>query len=281
MANDHLKGGIAVITGAASGIGEGIARSAATDGMRVIVADIHEQRAEAVAADIRKAGGDAVAVRTDVSVPAELDRLAAFVQDRFGDVRLLVNNAGIETVGATWELSAERWERTLDINIHGAIHGVRAFAPRMIAAGKPCHIATISSVGGFGTMPMQTAYIVSKHAMLAFSDCLYLEMQLKAPHIAISVVFPGPVATRIFSDANRPDDAASAAHREIMEGMLASQGMTGLEAGRIILDGIAARQFWVSTHPDMTDGMARARADYLANHRVPVLTEDMKALLAG
>ena len=279
MANAELQGGIAVITGAASGIGEGLARAAAADGMRVVVADIHDARAEAVAADIRQAGGDAVAVRCDVSVPAELDRLAALVQEKFGDVRLLVNNAGIETIGATWELSAERWERTLSINVNGMIHGVRAFAPRMIAAGKPAFIANLGSVGSFGTMPMQTAYIVSKHAMLAFSDCLYLEMQLKAPHISVSVVFPGPVATRIFTEANQPTDAGSEAHRRIMEGMLASQGMTGRQAGRIILDGIAARQYWVSTHPDMTDGMAKARADYLANRRVPVLTDDMRQLL--
>jgi NAD(P)-dependent dehydrogenase (short-subunit alcohol dehydrogenase family) len=272
--------GAAVVTGAGSGIGEGIARQAASLGMQVVLADVTLDRAERVAEDIRAGGGQAIAVHTDVRDPSALDRLADRAYGEFGDVRLLVNNAGIETLGFVWELSVERWEQTLGVNIHGVIHGVRAFAPRMLQSPHHTYIANVSSIGGLGMMPVQTPYILSKHAVLSFTECLYLEMQLQERPVHVSVVLPGPVATRIFDDANGADAAELVAdHREVMRGMLASQGITGLEAGQIILDGIAARQFWVSTHPEITASMAQARAHHLAELTVPAMNEQMRAIL--
>ena len=163
-------GGVAVITGAGSGIGEGLARHAATLGMKVVLADISLARIEAVAAEIRGGGAETLTVETDVCDPAALDRLAASVHEHWGDVRLLVNNAGIETLGFSWELSAADWERTLGVNIHGVIHGVRAFAPRMIASGKPAYIANVSSIGGLGMMPLQTSYISVSYTHLRPHD---------------------------------------------------------------------------------------------------------------
>jgi NAD(P)-dependent dehydrogenase (short-subunit alcohol dehydrogenase family) len=275
-----FSGGAAVITGAGSGIGEGIARQAASLGMQVVLADITLDRAERVAEDIRAGGGEAIAIRTDVRDPSALDRLADHAYGEFGDITLLVNNAGIETLGFVWELSVERWEQTLGVNIHGVIHGVRAFAPRMLKSPGQTYIANVSSIGGLGMMPVQTPYILSKHAVLSFTECLYLEMQLQDRPVNVSVVLPGPVATRIFDDANGADATGLVSgHREVMRGMLASQGITGLEAGRIILDGIAAKQFWVSTHPDITAGMAQARAQHLAELTVPAMNEEMRAIL--
>jgi NAD(P)-dependent dehydrogenase (short-subunit alcohol dehydrogenase family) len=279
-AKEAFAGGAAVITGAGSGIGEGIARHAASLGMRIVLADIAVDRAEKVAADIRADGGEALVVPTDVSDPAALDRLADQAYAAFGDIRLLVNNAGIETVGFIWELSVERWERTLGVNIHGVIHGCRAFAPRMLASPDRTYIANVASVGGLGMMPVQTPYILSKHAVLSFTECLYLEMQLQPKPVSVSAVLPGPVATRIFADANKGGEgAAGEGHRRIMDQMLASGGITGLEAGRIILDGIAAGDFWVSTHPDMTAVMARARADHLAGLTTPAMNDQMRQIL--
>ncbi len=275
-----FKGGAAVITGAGSGIGEGIARTAAAFGMQVLLADIAIDRAEAVAADIRAVGGIALAVRTDVSIPSELDQLADRAYAEFGDVKLLVNNAGIETLGFVWELPIERWEKTLTVNIHGAIHGVRAFAPRMLQSADQTYIANVASIGGLGMMPVQTPYILSKHAILSFTECLHLEMQLQERPVSISAVLPGPVATRIFEDANGADaEPVIAAHRETMRRMLVEQGITPLEAGRRILDGIAANQFWVSTHPEITAQMAEARADHLAGLKTPEMTAESRGLL--
>lgn len=264
-----FSGGVAVITGAGSGIGAGLARYSAELGMRVVLADVCIDRAESVAEEIRMAGGEALAVHTDVAESEALDALAAVTRERFGDVTLLVNNAGIETLGFTWELPAALWEKTLRINIHGAIHGVRAFAPAMLAAGKPAWIANTSSVGGLGMMPVQTSYILSKHAILSFTECLRLEMQLQQAPIHVSAILPGPVNTRIFADSRTGAAAGNERHRLIMHGMLEADGISGDEAARRILPQIAEGRFWVSTHPEMTREFAGRRAQYLSALAAP------------
>jgi NAD(P)-dependent dehydrogenase (short-subunit alcohol dehydrogenase family) len=274
-----LNGGVAVITGAGSGIGEGLARYAAAIGMKVVLADIARDRIDKVAADIESAGGVALPVVTDVSDPAALEALADTTVDTFGSVRLLINNAGIETLGLSWEIPAAIWEKTLNINIHGVIHGVRAFAPRMIASGEPAYIANTASIGALGIMPVQTSYILSKHAVLAFSECLYMEMKLKQLPIHVSAIMPGPVATRIFTDSAGTKDATSNFHQKVMEDMLAANGMTGMEAARIILPQIAAGEFWVSTHPDMTKEYAANRARHLTELSLPALPPEVLASL--
>ena len=272
-------GGVAVITGAGSGIGEGLARHAATLGMKVVLADISRARNEAVAQEIRAGGGEALTVETDVSDPAALDRLAARVHEHWGDVRVLVNNAGIETLGFSWELSAADWERTLGINIHGVIHGVRAFAPRMIASGKPGFIANVSSIGGLSMMPLQTSYILSKHAVLSYSECLSMEMQLINSAVQVSAILPGLVATRIFDDASSGSADIAAQHRELMHGMLQDGGISPREAASRIFTQIADGEFWVSTHPEMTAECARNRAAHLVGLQRPQVTPEMLAIL--
>jgi NAD(P)-dependent dehydrogenase (short-subunit alcohol dehydrogenase family) len=274
---DVFKGGVAVITGAGSGIGEGLARLAAKQGMRVVLADVAMERAESVAEEIRAAGAEALAVHTDVSEPEALDRLAAVTHETFGDVTLLVNNAGIETLGFCWELPAAVWEKTLNINIHGAIHGVRAFAPRMLEAGKRAWIANTTSIGGLGMMPIQTSYVLSKHAILSFSECLYLEMQVKKAPIQVSAILPGPVATRIFEDSKTGEDPVNAHHREIMRNMLKADGISGYEAAERILPQLAEGKFWVSTHPEITAEFAANRAQHLSSQADPMLPPEVLA----
>jgi NAD(P)-dependent dehydrogenase (short-subunit alcohol dehydrogenase family) len=214
----------------------------------------------------------------DTGDAASIERLAGEVHARFGEVRLLVNNAGIETIGLAWELSAAAWERIVRINVLGPIHGVRAFAPRMLAAGQRAFIANVASVGAFGMMPVQNPYVMSKHAVLSFSEGLRMEMELVRAPVSISVVTPGPVATRIFRDAAVAGEGA-AQHQRAMQDMVGA-GISGLEAGQRILAGIARGDFWVSTHPEMTAAMAKQRAEYLAALATPVLNESMRALLA-
>jgi len=278
--NTVLGGGVAVITGAAGGIGEGLARVAAERGMRLVLADINADRLHDVADALAATGSEVIAITTDVRDPAALDHLADATYEHFGEVRLLINNAGIEALGFTWELSAEQWNRVIDINVLGVIHGVRAFAGRMVAAGKPAFISNVSSIGGLSMMPVQTPYIMSKHAVLSFSECLYLEMeQAKAP-IRVSAVLPGPVATRIFEDApggSNPDSIAF--HRAAMSAALSQQGMTPIEAARLILDQIAAGKFWVSPHPEMMAESANRRAAHLAALATPELAPQARQLL--
>lgn len=278
-AREVFASGTAVVTGAGSGIGEGLARQAAAAGMNVVIADIAQARIEALAKELTAQGVEVLPVVTDVADPAALDRLAERAYETFGDVRLLINNAGIETLGFSWEIPAAVWEKTLHINIHGVIHGVRAFAPRMLASGKPAWIANVASIGALGMMPVQTSYILSKHAVLAFSECLYLEMQLKKAPIHVSAVLPGPVATRIFQDSEAAADPVVRHHRDVMRGMLEQMGITPLEAGARILEQIALGAFWVSTHPEITTGMAQARADHLSGLKTPALAAEAAALM--
>jgi len=277
-----FSGGVAVITGAGSGIGEGLARCAAALGMKVVLADIATDRIERVAAEIRAAGGIALPVPTDVTDRHALERLADAAHDHFGDVRLLVNNAGIETIGYTWDIPAETWDKALAINLSGVIHGTRIFASRMLKAGKPAYIANVASVGALGMMPTQAPYMLTKHAVLSLTECLYLEMQLQEHPVHVSAVLPGLVATRIFEDAaaDRASDFVER-QRKIMKDMLAQGGLTPVEAGAIILEGIAAEQFWVSTHPQVTAHMAKARAAYLAELSTPMLAAEARSILGG
>ena len=274
---DSLNGGVAVITGAARGIGEGIARAAAARGMKLVLADIAEERLRAIADEL-SASVETLAVPTDVADPAAIDRLAAAAFDRFGEVRLLVNNAGIEVIGYSWELSADQWERALRINALGPIHGVRAIAGRMVEAQKPAFIVNVSSLAALGSTPLTAPYMLTKHAILSFSESLFLEMQRKAPMIRVSAVLPGPVATGIFDDALGADAGAGVdKHRTIMKQVLA-HGMDALEAGRMILDQVEAGKFWVTTHPEMMAEAARNRADFLASFKEPSLPPAGEAL---
>lgn len=282
MTRDEEKfaGGVAVITGAGAGIGSGFARRAGELGMHVVVSDINGAAAEAVAQEIRDAGGKAEAMVVDVSQPAELDRLANAVFAKHGSVRLLINNAGIETIGYTWEIPAERWESTLNINIHGIIHGVRAFVPKMLATGEECWIANLASIGAFGMMPTQTAYMLTKHAIQSFSECLYLEMQLKGAPIHVSSVIPGMVKTSIFdAGAGAGEPADSTGHRKAMHDMMASYGMDLAEGTRVMLEQIAANKFWVSSQPDMTEQTLAGRIKFFQDQANPEIAEGARQLL--
>lgn len=276
-----LGGGVAVITGAAGGIGEGLAHVAADLGMRLVLADVAVDRLRDVADHLAATGSQVVPITTDVRDPAALDRLADAAYAHFGEVTLLINNAGIEALGYTWELSAEQWRRVIDINVLGVINGVRAFAGRMIQAGKPAFISNVSSIGGLGMMPIQTPYILSKHAVLSFSECLYLEMeQAKAP-IRVSAVLPGAVSTRIFDDAPGGANPKSIdGHRAVMRHMLSAHGMAPIDAARLIIDQIAEGRFWVSPHPELMRESAERRAAHLSGLTTPALTAEGRSLLA-
>ena len=272
---EKFAGGVAVITGAGAGIGSGFARRAGELGMHVVVTDINAAAAEAVAQDIRDKGGKAEAMVVDVSKPAELDRLAEEVFAKHGSVRLLINNAGIETIGYTWEIPAERWEATLNINIHGIIHGVRAFVPKMLATGEECWIANLASIGAFGMMPTQTAYMLTKHAVQSFSECLKLEVGLLDLPIHVSAIIPGMVRTRIFDATEEDQGDVAVAHRTAMREAMAANGMDLDKACERIMDQLATGRFWVSTQPRMTQMFVERRAAFLSEQAEPALAPEV------
>ncbi|TCJ37009.1 SDR family NAD(P)-dependent oxidoreductase [Parafrankia sp. BMG5.11] len=280
LEEEKFAGGVAVITGAGSGIGAGFARRAGAIGMHVIVADIDDAAAQAVARQIRDVSGKAEAFQLDVSQPAELDRLAHDVFDRHGSVRLLVNNAGIETLGFAWEIPVERWEKTLDVNLHGVVHGVRAFVPKMLESGAECWIGNLASVGSFGMMPTQSAYMVTKHAVQSFSECLFLEMQLKQAPIHVCSIIPGMIRTNIFNAENSAGEPDSAERfRRSMHDMMANYGMDLEEGCAVMMRGLAEGKFWVSSQPEMTADIIAGRAAFLQGQSDPAMSDQTRALV--
>lgn len=278
---DVFAGGVAVVTGAGSGIGAGLARRAGALGMTVVVTDINKAAAAETAAAIVAAGGKAEAEKVDVSIPEELDRLAELVFARHGEVRLLINNAGIETVGYTWEVPTARWEAALNINLHGVIHGVRAFVPRIIASGKEAWIGNLSSVGAFGQMPAQTAYIVTKHAVQAFSECLYLEMELKKLPIHVCSIIPGMMRTNIFNaEGGEGEPANASGHRRAMFEMMRDYGMDLDEGCRLFLEQMAEKKFWVHSQPEMSEQALGGRIRFMQDQTPPVMP-DIARQIAG
>lgn len=269
-----FDGGVAVITGAGAGIGAGLARHAAGLGMTVILADIDVDAAMRLRDELVAAGGDATAVECDVRDADAMLSLAERTYRDHGPVRLLVNNAGVEQFGYLWDTPVENWNRLVDINISGVFHGVRAFLPAMIAAGEPAWVWNLSSVGGVVAIPLQTPYIMSKHAVLALTECLRLEVELAGHnHIHVQAVLPGAVASNIFDSAGGVDSGDVAAAESQRSAMLdiKADAMDPLTAAEVVFEQAAEGRFYLLTQPDYVGSAMAERAEILASQRPPVL----------
>ncbi|KPM45612.1 hypothetical protein AK830_g936 [Neonectria ditissima] len=190
---------------------------------------------------------------------------------------------GIETLGLCWEVSKARWESTLNINIHGVVHGVRAFVPRMLATKEECWIANLSSSGAFGMMPTQAAYIMTKHAVQSFTEGLFLDLKLIGAPIHVSSVVPGLMRTGIFDAASDPLAAdvsgrQLSAYRQAMAEMARDHGMDIKQGSEIILKKVAAGEFWVTTHPETTERIIASRIGFLKDEKNPEIMPGSKHL---
>jgi NAD(P)-dependent dehydrogenase (short-subunit alcohol dehydrogenase family) len=274
-ARDTFGGGVAVITGAGAGIGAGLARHAAALGMTVVLADIDTAAIARLRDEINETAASAFDFPCDVRDPEALKTLAERVYRDIGPVRLLVNNAGIEQFGYLWDTPVENWNRVVDINISGVYHGVRAFLPRMLATQQPAWVWNLSSIGGVAVVPLQAPYIMSKHAVLALTECLQLEIQLAGHdhHIHVQAVLPGAVVSSIFEAAggvSHGDVAAAESQRAAMLDIKAN-AMDPLAAAEAIFDQAAEGRFYLLTQPDYVGSAMNERADVLASQRPPML----------
>ena len=269
---ETLGGGVAVITGAAGGLGAGFAHAAADAGMTVIAVDVVTNRLDDVAADIRARGGKVFPYVVNVADASAVEALAKSVHDGFGDVRLLINNAAVETLGRIWEVPAEVWQRTFSINVLGIANGIRAFLPRMIECGRPAYVSNLASSGMLGVLPTHGVYIATKAAIFSLTETLYLDLEPLGKPIHVSAVLPHAVASRIIQDAFTTDAAKAEAAETAKHVVL---GMDPMIAGRIALDGIASGAFWVSSHPDDIVAIARERGACFTRMDRPKRTIEM------
>lgn len=202
---ERLQGRVAVVTGAASGIGRALAETFGREGMKIVLADVEPGALAATARALAATGVEVLPVETDVTKQDEVDRLAARTLEAFGGVHLVCNNAGVFAGGLSWSQPLADYQWVLGVNLWGVIHGVRTFVPIMLERGEEGHVVNTASMAGLTANPYAAAYHVSKHAVLAFSEVLYHELRGTGAKIGVSALCPEAVATHIDDcERNRP-----------------------------------------------------------------------------
>lgn len=268
---EGFAGKVAVVTGAASGIGFGLAERFCAERMKVVAADVEAAALTEAEARLSDAGGDVLAVACDVSDRAAVDALADAAYERFGAVHVLCNNAGVSGGGGpVWETTPNDWAWVLGVNLLGVVHGIQAFVPRMIAGGEPGHVVNTSSIMGLWTGG-GSIYGVSKHGVVRLTEGLYHDLEAAGAPIGVSVLCPGMIATNIVSsernrpahlaDPERPIDPERERFREAVQKRFLDDGMPPSQVADIVIDAIRNDRFYVFTHPDMKAGVTeRLRA---------------------
>ena len=248
-----FTGGVAVITGAASGLGAALVTRAAELHMRVVLADLDLDAASELSNRLNSRGATTVAMRIDVRRPDDLDGLADFAFERWGHVDLLVNNAGVEAHGRVWEMPSSLWDSVVGVNLNGVFHGMRSFIPRMLASGRRSHIVNVASVASLGIRPHTGPYRVTKHACLALTEVAAQELALVTSEVIISAAIPGSVKTAIFTNSvSADDDGPGASGKRDMIEANAKNGMAPDDAAKIILEQAARGILHIHTHPDLS-----------------------------
>lgn len=239
MTIQDFQGKTAVVTGAASGIGLGIAARAAAEGMNIVLADLEGDALREATQSLEQAGARAIGVVTDVSRPDALRELADRTLEAFGGVHLLFNNAGVFAAGGpVWETPVADYEWQLAVNVMGVLHGIRSFVPILLDQGEDAHIVNTASMAGLTTCPLSSAYYASKHAALSLSETLYLELTQRSAPIGVSVLCPELVDTRIgtaernrqtaFARKDDPDPEADHAERDLVADAIRQLTKTGV-----------------------------------------------------
>lgn len=257
----EFKDKVAVITGAASGIGQGLAERCAKEGMKVVIADINEKGLRRNERRLKRLDAAVLSIPTDVSKANDIEQLAQKTIDAFGEVHLLFNNAGLAIPRLSWEYELKDWELVLGVNLWGVIHGIRTFIPIMIKQDTECHIVNTASIEGILSSGVGGAtYGVSKHALVFLSERLVLELEENGPKIKVSVLCPGFVTTNIFVSAidrlseymDNPNDIfenLDEERRELLnEFMEESPPLIPEQVADIVFQAIRDEEFYIFTH---------------------------------
>ena len=248
---------VAVVTGAAGGIGRALVRAFTARGMKVVMAGIDGKRLKAAANEFLKKGADVTVVATDVSRADQVANLAGKALEHYGAVHLLCNNAGVSyNSRSSWETPLAGWEWVMGVNLMGVVHGIHAFLPAMLEQGAEAHIVNTASTSGLVMNSYAIPYGVSKHAVVALSESLHLELTSRRATVGVSLLCPGPVATQIVDASHRnlprtipgPDHSKEDQLMETAYRQYLAQGLSPDEVAKRVVSGIEERRFYIFTH---------------------------------
>jgi NAD(P)-dependent dehydrogenase (short-subunit alcohol dehydrogenase family) len=272
-----LSGKVAVVTGAASGIGLALARRFGHDGMKVVMSDIEREALEREAKALADGGVEVFAVLTDTSIEADVEALSEATLERFGAVHVVCNNAGVGSRGLKIaDLPRRDFEWVIGVNLWGVINGMRAFLPHLIAQDEG-HIVNTASVAGMYHHPRMGPYSATKAAVVALSETLKFELDDDGSNVGVSVLCPSWVRTNITTAVrNLPErlhyELTPAQAEEMAEykakrrQQLRDEAIDADEVAVQVRDAILANRFYVITHPESADNMRDRFERILSGH---------------
>ncbi|MFW6085689.1 MAG: SDR family NAD(P)-dependent oxidoreductase [Myxococcota bacterium] len=273
-----LRDKVAVVTGGASGIGLAMAQRFASEGMKVVLGDVEEQALAKAAAELTEAGADAIGVPTDVAKPEQVEALRDQALAKHGKVHLICNNAGVGAGGLLWETALEDWQWVMGVNLWGVIHGIRAFVPVLIEQGEDGHVVNTASIAGLISPPGIGIYNATKHAVVALSETLHVELMMRGVRPRVTVLCPGWVRTGIAdAERNRPATLRASGGRSpsdeeqmVEQAMrqVVADGMPPSEVAQKVLDGVREQRLYVLTHPELKKAIA-GRWEHLREETTP------------
>jgi len=271
---------VAVITGAASGIGRGLAQRCAQEKMKIVLADIEEKALLAAESELNAAGAQVIAILTDVANHENVKALARETINAYQHVDLLFNNAGVAAGAAIWESTINDCKWVIDVNLWGVIHCIREFVPIMMEQNTPCHIVNTSSIAGLTSYHPSALYQLTKHGIVAISEQLHHDLGIRGAKIKVSVLCPGFVNTNIMdAERNRPaayfnqSNGRETADADDMEDaflQMIKNGMPPEEVADCVFQSIIDENFYVFTHPELNI-LIQARMKDILSGRNPVL----------
>jgi NAD(P)-dependent dehydrogenase (short-subunit alcohol dehydrogenase family) len=287
-----LAGKVAVVTGGASGIGRAMAERFAREGMKIVLADVEQAALGAAVDAMKSAGAEVSGCVTDVSEYASVQALERHAVATFGKVHLLCNNAGVGALedAPLWELELSDWRWTIEVNLWGVIHGVKAFVPGMLAHGEDGHVVNTTSGNGGGVLviPNTPIYATSKSAVSTLTEALHLQLRAAQSKLRVSLLFPGPhmVSSNIFSAArNRPPEYARERPMngppvtlDLLKGLAKQAGRElettpPAEVAEHALAGILADRYWILPRSERGDAAMGDRARRMRERLDPVIPE--------